>query len=188
MARATKFRFRRAYTLIELLLVVAILGIASALLVPQILAKDSMTVQAAVRQLIADMSFAQADALAHQEFRRVAFFDDGSGYALVRADDFADFNDPFDPDTANYVDDPLAGSAEQARYIVDFNDPRFEGVSITGVAIDGSSEFVTYDALGGTVRGAQTPGTGGTITMAYGEQIYEIEVAAFTGKLTVVKQ
>src|SRR5690554_431827 len=69
--RNSVFRRQRAYTLIELLLVVAILGLASAILIPQLANRDSMEVQAAVRQIIADLSFAQSDALAHQEYRRV---------------------------------------------------------------------------------------------------------------------
>ena len=121
-----------AYTLIELIIVIAVLGLASALLVPHLVGRDSLRVQAAVRQVIADLSFAQSDALAHQGYRRVHFYEDGSGYCLVRmSSDGSDLDSVFDPDTADYVNDPLASAGELGHYIIDFNtDDRFEGVRI----------------------------------------------------------
>ena len=68
----------RSYTLIELIMVMAVLALAAALLVPNIVGSDTMRAQAAVRLLIADLRFAQSDALANQEFRRVVFYRDGS--------------------------------------------------------------------------------------------------------------
>jgi prepilin-type N-terminal cleavage/methylation domain-containing protein len=182
----TSFR-RPAYTLIELLIVVALLGLASALVMPHMVNKDIMTAEAAVRQLISDLSFAQSDALAHQEFRRVHFFDDGSGYCIVRIGE-AQFDDAFDPATADYVDDPLSSAGSNRDYIVDYTiDDRWEGVVIEAVDLDAGKRFVTYEALGGTVRSGGIPGTGGTITLKYDLATYEITVAPFTGKLTVTK-
>jgi hypothetical protein len=134
------------------------------------------------------MTFAQSDALAHQTYRRIAFFDGGNGYAVVRSstNDFDGFDDPFDPETAVYVEDPLAFGDEEGKYLIDFAvDDRFDGVVIESVALDGANRFVTFDALGGTVTNATTPGTGGTIVVAYNGNRYEITVAPFTGKLTV---
>ena len=80
---------RRSYTLIEILIVVTILGLAATMVVPRIAGRDRLTLQAAVRTLIADMGFAQSDALAQQEYRRLVFIDpDSDGwsteYAIVR--------------------------------------------------------------------------------------------------------
>ena len=180
---------RSAYTLIELILVIALLGIASALLVPRLIGLETLTAQAAVRKLIADLSFAQSDALAQQELRRVTFFDDGSGYAIIRSptSSFADFDDPFDPATAVYIEDPLATGADLGRYVVDYGeDDRFEGVTISAVDIDGGNRFVTYDALGGTVAGGSVPGTGGQIELMFDTAVFQITISPFTGKLTVV--
>ena len=77
----------RSYTLIELIMVMAVLALAAALLVPNFVGSETMKLQAAVRLLIADLSFAQSDALANQEFRRVVLYDDGSGYCLIVASD-----------------------------------------------------------------------------------------------------
>ncbi|MHC4220088.1 MAG: hypothetical protein ACYSU7_16710 [Planctomycetota bacterium] len=178
----------RSYTLIELIMVMAVLALAAALLVPNLIGRDSLTVQAAVRLIIADLSFAQTDALANQEFRRIVFYDDGRGYCLIRVPDEgwvtpADLDDP----TVDYVYDPLGN---MGRYIVDFvEDERFEGVMVTAADIEGLSladrPEITYDQLGGTVNSLGGPGIGGNIVVSFGDESYRIDVAAFTGKLTV---
>ncbi len=175
------------YTLIELLLVVGILGLASALLIPQLTNRDSMEVQGAVRQIIADLSFAQSDALAHQEYRRVHFYDDGSGYCIYRVTD-ADYYDPFDEDEVDFIFDPLADSDEQGFYIVRLGTTdRFEMVSVGAVTLDGGNTHITFDELGGTIGALGSPGTGGSITVIGGDFSYRIDVSAFTGKLTVTE-
>jgi prepilin-type N-terminal cleavage/methylation domain-containing protein len=180
----------RAYTLIELLMVITILGIAATLLIPNMIGPGSMSAQAAARLLIADLSFAQSDALAHQEYRRVHFYADGTGYCIVRVAE-ADFADDFDPDTADYVHDPLGSAGQFSPYIVDFStDDRFKGVSISEVVIDDDARDISYDALGGTVMeggGGIAPGIGGAITITSSQESYRIDVAPFTGKLTVTK-
>ncbi|MHC4106916.1 MAG: pilus assembly FimT family protein [Planctomycetota bacterium] len=185
-------RNERGYTLIELIIVIALLGLATTLLVPYLVNQDSMTVQAAVRRVIADLTFAQSDALAHQEYRRVHFYEDGRGYCLYRVDD-TNFEDDFDAATADFINDPLGGVGGFRAFIVDFTlDDRFEGVQITAGAVDGETLVpdgvdVTYDALGGTVQTGYAPGTGGQITLTFDDSSYRIVVAPFTGKLTVEK-
>ena len=178
----------RSYTLIELIMVMAVLALAAALLVPHLIGRDALTVQSAVRLIIADLSFAQTDALANQGFRRVVFYPDGRGYCLIRVPSEgwttpADLEDP----SVDYVYDPLGN---MGRYIVDFvEDERFEGVHITSADIEGAAledrPEITYDQLGGTVRADHTPGTGGNIVVSFDDESYRIDIAAFTGKLTV---
>lgn len=184
LAHAESVRSRRrlvGYTLIELLIVCAILGLSSVILIPNMVNRDSMNVQAAIRRLIGDLSFAQSDALAHQELRRVHFFDDGHGYCIMRISE-TQLGFPFDPDTADYINDPLVGGS----YIVDFNrDDRFRGCTITDVNIDGGGNNLHYDEIGGTVASAGTPGTGGSLTIKSGNQSYVVTIAPFTGKLRV---
>ncbi|MCH8343784.1 MAG: prepilin-type N-terminal cleavage/methylation domain-containing protein [Planctomycetes bacterium] len=176
----------RGYTLIELILVMGILALAAALLVPHLVDRDSLAVQSVVRLIIADLSFAQSDALANQEYRRIQFYADGRGYCLYRVTD-ADFAAPFDPNLVDYdyLLDPLHA---QRDYIVDFTEgSRFEGISISAVNIDGGTRQITYDALGGTVVAVGTPGIGGQITVSSPSGDYRIDIAPFTGKLTVIK-
>lgn len=183
---------RRGYTLIELLIVIAILGLAGALLVPRLVEQDSMTAQAAVRKLIGDLSFAQSDALAHQEYRRVHFYADGSGYCIVRVDEsnYGDDWATFDPDDIDYINDPLTFGNAGGRYITKFTeDPRFAQVRVTSVDIDDgvpdAAGDVVYDVLGGTVQPGGSPGVGGDIVLTAGTDAFTIGVSPFTGKLTV---
>ncbi len=190
MASPARTPAARSYTLIELILVMAVLALAAAMLVPQLVGRDSLTVQAAIRMLIADLSFAQTDALANQEFRRVVFYDNGAGYCIIRVPSAgwvtpADLNDP----AVEYVYDPLG---HMGQYIVNFfEDDRFEGVEITAADIDGAvladRPEITYDQLGGTVKGA-VAGTGGYVVLSFDDESYRIDIAAFTGKLTVTKE
>lgn len=181
---------RCGYTLLELLMVIAVLSIAATLLIPSMVGPGSMNAQAAARLLVADLSFAQSDALAHQEYRRVHFYEDGSGYCILRVAE-ADFDDDFDPDLADYVNDPLSSASGFKPYIVDFvKDTRFNGVSISDVEIDDDARDVSYDALGGTVTsggGGITPGIGGSLIINSAQESFRVDIAPFTGKLKVTK-
>ena len=187
---SSRFGFMRAYTLIEMLIVVALLGIAGALLIPHLVHQDNLTAQSAVRLLIADLSFAQSDSLANQEYRRVQFLQEdgyGYGYCIVRITD-ADFDLAFDLATADFISDPLGVVGEPGRYIVDFRtENRFDGVTIIHSHFDGGNEFITYDTLGGTIMTGNSPGLGGQIKLQVQDVIYQIDVSPFTGKLTVTK-
>jgi prepilin-type N-terminal cleavage/methylation domain-containing protein len=174
------------YTLIELLIVIGLLGMASAILIPNIVRPDHMAAQAAIRLMIADLSFAQSDAVAHQEYRRVHFYGDGSGYCIYRVTT-ADFNDAFNSATADYIIDPLKSGAGK-HYIVNFaTDRRFKSIEIDidNTSIDGGNTWVTYDSLGGTVMGPTVPGTGGVIRVTSPTSSYDLAIAPFTGKMTV---
>lgn len=179
-------RARSGYTLIELLLVVGLLGLAGAIVVPSLQNEDDTDVQAAVRKLIGDLSFAQSDAVAHQEFRRVHFFDDGSGYAIERVTSAAIGTD-FDPDTADYIRDPLGSPGSLGRYIVDFTqDVRFRNVRISEAALDTDQRQIVYDSLGGNVIGTgTTPSAGGLVEISAGDTTFRVTVSGFTGKLSV---
>jgi type II secretory pathway pseudopilin PulG len=184
-AASARRRHRFAYTLVELLIVIGVLGMAGAIVVPSLQNEDDTDVQAAVRKLIGDLSFAQSDALARQEYRRVHFFDDGRGYCIVR-ETAATYADAFDPATADYVNDPLGSPGSLGRYIVDFSlDNRFQNVRVESASIDGGGRDIVYDPIGGTIQAGDAPGSGGTIVLVAAESRFEISLSAFTGKLSV---
>jgi prepilin-type N-terminal cleavage/methylation domain-containing protein len=176
---------RSGYTLIELILVVGILGLSAALLIPNLVNRDSLVTQMAVRRLIGDITFAQSDALAHQELRRVHFYADGRGYCIVRIDSPGE---TFDPNTADYVIDPISRSGD-GLYIIDFTqDERFEGISIVQTDIDteGGPDLY-FDMLGGTITNSGDIGQGGDIVIGTDDESFLVSIAPFTGKLTVVQ-
>jgi prepilin-type N-terminal cleavage/methylation domain-containing protein len=157
---------RRGYTLIEVLIVVTILGVIGAAVVPSMLTAGAMGVQAAARIIVADLLYAQNEAIAQQAERRVVFDLANNGYRLVD-----------ETGTALTVD-WINGQAN--NYVVDFNkDRRFQGVTITAVDFNGG-DTLSFDDLG-------TPSNGGSVNIQYERRQYRIDVAAFTGRVTVTK-
>ena len=184
---ATISMIRRGYTLIEVLIVVTILGLAASLLVPYLSSKGDFDTQSAVRTLIADISFAQSDALANQGFRSLYFYPDGTGWCLVRASEDS-LGDEFDPATADYVYDPLASNAERGAYIVNLRDRQaFSSVRVTSVDLDGGKRVLTFDELGGTVASGGIPGTGGKVILTSPQASYQLDIAPVTGKVRVTR-
>jgi prepilin-type N-terminal cleavage/methylation domain-containing protein len=178
---------RRAYTLIEVLIVVAILGLAAAVLIPSMSGRGDFDTQAAVRALISDISFAQSDALANQSFRRIHFYEGGTGWCLVKlAED--ELAQEFDPETADFVVDPLKGAARGGTYAIDFvQDDRYASERVEGVSIDGGKRDITFDELGGTVTSGGLPGRGGTLILRSPDAAYRLEIAPVTGKVRVTR-
>lgn len=177
----------RGYTLIELIMVVALLGTAASLLIPQLLGLGRFETSSAVRRLMADLTFAQSEALAAQSYHRIHFFEDGRGYCLVRVAD-VDFNTPFDPMTADYVSDPSGTVRGGGRFVVDYlADPRFGSVSMSEVDLSDGSRAITFDALGGTVEAPGTPAGQGKIVVTGEDAQFEIMIAPVTGKLSVLR-
>ncbi len=182
---------KRGYTLVELLIVVAVLGLAGALLVPILGERGDFDTQGAVRRLAADLMFAQSDALANQEHRRLVFLPDPDadgqylGWAIVKLRE-SELGLQFDPDTARYVSDPLANAGQDGRFIVNLKaDGRFGGTFVASVELDGGASFVTYDELGGTVTSSGQPGSGGEIVLRGGSSVYRVTIDGVTGKVSL---
>lgn len=167
----------RGFTLLEIIIVVGILGVAGSLVIPYMNRLADFNTEGAVRRIVSDLTFAQSDAMSQQSRRRVIFNVDPNSYRLLA--------DPFDYDT-DVLYDPLAYTGD-GRYIVDFNsDPRFSGVTIEDADIDGGSNFISYDEMGGPIAPDGTASAGGVITVAGPDDRYEIRIAAFTGRVSVV--
>jgi prepilin-type N-terminal cleavage/methylation domain-containing protein len=164
---------RRAYTLIELLLVVALLGIASALVVPQVGSTDVLRVQSTVRAIVADINFAQSDALARQRGRAVMFDIQNNAYAVVEVPLYGATLYPG-------TDTILSTDLKNARK---FHDSRIESVNF-----DGGSVLV-FDEMGGTVTApnSNTPSAGGSVVISGSGERFQITVEAYTGRVTVTK-
>jgi len=154
-----------AFTLIEVLVVVVIIGIAGAIVVPQLLAPSSLGTQAAGRAVIADIIYAQSDAVAHQKARKVIFDAATDSYRLTD-----------DADT-NLVANWIGG----AQYVVSFsNDSRFQGVTLDNINFGGTSTL-EFDDLG-------SPISGGNLEVVGDTSRYLISVAALTGRVTIQPQ
>ena len=162
---------RRGYTLIEVLITVTIMGLAAAVIVPNMMQGGSLGVQAGARMIIADLLFAQNEAMAQQSTRRVVFDVSDNSYRVEKYDSGA---------TAWVLEfNPSMGmGGDQQNYEMDFDeDGRFRGIEIVSADFNGSST-VEFDDLG-------NPSSGGTIELRFEEHEYEIKIAPFTGRVTV---
>lgn len=180
--QATRFSepgHQRGYTLVEVLVVVVILGIAAALAAPSMGQAGVLRIQAAVRTVVADITFAQMDALGYQEQRAIVFDVDKNEYTLVQVN-----GGIVDPEN-DALYDPRG--ADQ-RYRVSLNDEVFGGTRIESVQFDGDNVLI-FDEMGGPVAtpGSSTLSDGGSITLTGPLSRFRVDVAAFTGRVTVTR-
>ena len=157
---------KRAFTLTEVLIVITIMGIAAAVIVPQMLNAGTLHVQAAARSIVSDLLVAQNEAVVRQAPRQMIFSTANNQYTLADSDD-------------NAISAPWG---QGGKYVVSFSkDNRFRNVQIQNVAFgsdEDSQHILSFDELG-------VPGSGGTVDVVSGTTRYRITVAAFTGKVTV---
>lgn len=167
-SRGLNRRARSAYTLVEVLVVVVVLGIAAAMVVPEFSSTSVLRVQAAVRMVVADIIEAQSDAIAYQQSRGLKFFANQRRYqvAACRGGN-CDF-------TLDLLEDRQFGGED------------FGNASITAVSFAGS-DTLYFDELGSPVT---APGSGLAAPSGYVEitgsgQRFRVTVEAYTGRCTV---
>lgn len=164
-------RGRRAYTLVELLITVTIIGIAGAMVIPSFGSTGVLRVQSAVRTIVADINVAQSEAVALQKRRAIVFDPDANSYSILEV------NGPtLNPETDTITTVSFGGAA------------RF-GDSVIDAANFGGTTVLVFDELGGPVTGpdSTTPSSGGTITVRGSGSVFRITVEAYTGRVTVAR-
>ncbi|GIW73781.1 MAG: hypothetical protein KatS3mg103_0303 [Phycisphaerales bacterium] len=171
----------RGYTLLEVLVVVAILGMAAALVVPSMSSAGNLRVQSAVRELVADITFAQSDAVAYQARRAIVFYEGEGRYVLCEVR-----GSVIDP-AVDALFDPMR---DGQRYEVVFDPQRTAGAAIIEANFDGDNVLI-FDELGGPVQTADgdRPSMGGFVRIrdAMG-QTFRIRVEAYTGRVVVERE
>jgi prepilin-type N-terminal cleavage/methylation domain-containing protein len=173
--RIASRRSTGGFTLIEILMVVVILGIASAVIVPQIGTRNDLKVAAAARMVMADLIYAQNRSIASQQMHCVKFDAAAEQYGVVTADD-----------TDTYVTHPIT----KDNYLQSFGStPGLEDVVIESVNFDAQS-MIGFDELGtpyavGGEGGPAALAAAGTIVIRSGDYSLTISVEPFTGEITL---
>jgi len=155
------------------LIVVTIMGTAAAVVVPNMLQGGTLGVQAGARTIIADIQFAQNEAMAQNSVRRVLFDTADNSYTVQ-------LWDPDSGSTGAWVAEhnQVIGGVGTENFIVDFDDDsRFRGIQITSADFGGNA-WVEFDDLG-------NPSSGGTVRVEFNQHKYDISLAPFTGRVTV---
>ncbi len=183
----------RGFTLIEVLLVVVLLGIAGVLVIPSMSQAGVLRVQASVRTVVADITFLQSEAVAFQGRRAIWFgkvprwdesggvwtFVDGNGYVM------AEVTGPTLDLTTNALPDPDRPDRPLAR---NFDEANYAGAALGNIDFNGGSLLI-FDELGGPVRDLDgpEPGDTGSVTISGSGSVFRVNVEAYTGRVTVTK-
>ena len=176
----SRINHTRGYTLVEVLVTVTILGIMGVLIIPSLSQTGVLRTHGAVRTVIADLTYAQSDALAYQEGRAILFDPDDNTYTLL-----AVTGPTIDPATDALFD----FKGPNQRYVVSLDDRRFGGTTMENVDFNGGALLI-FDELGGPVAAPSSSdlSTGGSLEIVGGDgSRFQIDVAAFTGRIRVTE-
>lgn len=167
---------RRGYTLIEVLIVVTVLGIMGAMVIPQVASADSLRTRAAVRAVIADITFLQSDAMAFQRGRAMVF-DVATNSTLG-----LEVNGPVLDLENDVLFEPQRISG---RFELNLADATFGLSRLRTVSIDGGNVLI-FDEMGAPVTTPQgnAPSAGGLIVIEGPVDAYWLRIDGFTGHVT----
>jgi len=162
--------FRRAYTLVEMIIVIAVLGVAAALVIPSMGQTGVLRVQGAIRTIVADISIAQSDCIAYQKGRAIIFHNEDPANPRYVV---CDVNGP-------NVDENLDKIREQRLGGQEFGFSTYDHINL-------SNSMIVFDELGGPVSAPQgtTPAPAQSFEIVGSEQRFRINIEAYTGRVTV---
>lgn len=178
---------RKGWALIEVLTTVSVLVIAAVVLVPHASSGASATGQSVTRLAVTDILAAQMDAVANQDFRRIHFFTDGSGWCTEVLDS-TELSTPYNANYAEYAVDESESQGQSQNSYIDFSkDNRFRSMSIVSPSFDGANTSVIFDQTGGIVAPDGSPSTGGSFEVHSDNHSWQVQLAPLTGKVNVTK-
>lgn len=159
---------RRGYTLVEMLIVVLIMGIAAAVLTPLISQANPLRLQALARQIVADVMQVQSDAIASQRSFAMTF--SSTGYVMA----------PVSGSTIQTGADVAVTRSIGAGGLQDF-----ANVTINSITFPGN--ILVFDAMGCPVDapGSDQPAGDAYVEITAGSERFRIWVRAFTGGVEV---
>jgi prepilin-type N-terminal cleavage/methylation domain-containing protein len=170
-----------AFTLVEILVVVIILGIAGAIIVPNLGTRDDLKASAAARVIMADLIYTQNLAITNQGNRYMAFDIVGKNYSVT--------------DSSGGV---ISHPVEHVPYIQYFdaasgrNIPNVKLISTNFVGLSGQvQKTIGFDELGTpltySAAGVAETLTTGSIIVQAGVFKLKVDIEPYTGQISVNK-
>lgn len=161
---------RKGYTLIEVLIVVTVLGIAASLSVPAFKQTGVFRVQSALRTIVSDITELQSDALAMQQGRAIVFDVEKGSYITCRVPGTS-----VDPTVDAITTRKIGGTT--------YGDATFKNINFNNTAT------LIFDELGAPVAaaGSNTPAADGSLEVVGSGQVFRITVQGYTGRVMVTK-
>jgi type II secretion system protein H len=162
----------RGFTMIELMVVLAIIAIAAAIVVPIASSAGTMQLRAAVTMVAADLEYAKSMSISRGQRYSVVFDSANEQYRIV------------DPNGTTITHPVKVGQP----YAVNFrNDSRLNGVDIVSATFDGVLA-VGFDYLGIPYSVGASPApllNSGVITLQAGGVTRTVRVEAVTGYISI---
>lgn len=131
------------FTLVEILVVIVIIGILSAVMVPMLSDTSQTKLIAAANLLTADLGYAQIESISHADDLRYVVFDlENDSYQIARIDS--------DSETEAFI--PITNPVGNIDYVVTFGsgpNRQLEGVELIAVSLNGDHKirFGVYGEL-----------------------------------------
>jgi len=168
------------FTLVEILAVVVILGIASALVIPNLGAQNDQYTQAAARVVMADLIYAQNQAIVTQTMQYVTFDTVGQAYSILTVS----------PSTTplTYAQNPTS----LQNFIRQFGSsatPQLQNVALSSVSFD-TKTTMAFDELGAPYSwdpgaNATTPFVAaGAVVLSSGNYSMTVSIQPYTANMT----
>jgi prepilin-type N-terminal cleavage/methylation domain-containing protein len=176
MGRNIKPRIvRHGFTMIELMIVVAIIAIAAAIVVPMASSAGGMQLRAAVTMVAADLEYAKSMSISRGHRYAVVFNKNTESYQIE------DLSKP-SGDPARIIEHPIR---KGFRYVVSFaNDSRLSHVDIVDANFDGTNT-VSFDYLGSPLNGNDANLNSGVITLRAAGITRTVSVQPVTGYISI---